>query len=196
MPALRRASMRGASDVQEPDPATLRAAARGDHAAFASLVRSYQPHVWRFLRHMLRDDALAEDVAQETFLRVYRNLSGFRFRSKFSTWLFQIARNAAIDAIRRRDRQLRIASRAQLEVEQPSDEHPEAGPMLDAMLGSLSDEHREAFVAVEVLGFTYVDAGAALGIPEGTVKSRVFHARRNLAAWLHRGEGEGAARDA
>jgi RNA polymerase sigma-70 factor, ECF subfamily len=188
--------MRGGPEVQEPDPTTLRAAARGDHAAFASLVRLYQPHIWRFLRNMLRDDALAEDVAQETFLRVYRNLAGFRFRSKFSTWLFQIARNAAIDAIRKRDRQLRIASRFEREAMTATVEHPEAGPMLDAMLSSLSDEHREAFVAVEVLGFTYVDAAATLGIPEGTVKSRVFHARRNLAAWVGAtGEG-GAAHDA
>lgn len=174
--------------MQEPDPATIRAAAGGDHSAFASLVRIYQPHVWRFLRHMLRDDALAEDVAQETFIRVFNHLSGFRFRSKFTTWLFQIARNAAIDAMRKRDRQLRIAARVQLHAETQTVESPETWPMLDAMLGTLTTEHREAFVAVEVLGFTYVDAAATLGIPEGTVKSRVFHARRNLAAWLHRGE--------
>ena len=71
--------------MEEPDPAIIRAAANGDQAAFAQVVRAYQPQVWRFLLRLLGDAQLAEDVAQETFVRVYRKLRTFRYRSRFST---------------------------------------------------------------------------------------------------------------
>ncbi len=87
--------------MEEPDPVLLRAATAGDLDAFEALVRLYQQPVWRFLCHLVRDPGLAEDLAQETFLRAYRNLAGFAHQSRFSTWLFQIARNAGIDALRR-----------------------------------------------------------------------------------------------
>ena len=67
--------------MEEPEPAVVRAAAAGDLAAFELLVRRYQAHVWRFLRHLLGDAALAEDVTQETFLRLYQRLPSFAGRS-------------------------------------------------------------------------------------------------------------------
>src|ERR671918_1390015 len=98
--------------VEEPEPALVRAAAAGDLAAFEQLVRAYQQRIWRFLRRLLGDAAAAEDVAQETFLRVYRRLPTYSFESKFSTWVFQIARNAGIDEVRSRDRRARLVERA------------------------------------------------------------------------------------
>ena len=95
--------------MHEPDPGTIRAAADGDLVAFEELVRAYQAQVWRFLRHLLGDASLAEDVTQETFLRVFQRLRTFRYRSRFSTWVFQVARNAGIDALRARARQERLA---------------------------------------------------------------------------------------
>jgi DNA-directed RNA polymerase specialized sigma24 family protein len=95
--------------VEEPGPAEVRAAMAGDLAAFERLVRRCQAHVRRFLRHLLGDAALAEDVTQETFLRLYRRLPSFAGRSRFSSWVFPVARNADIDALRaarRRDRLL------------------------------------------------------------------------------------------
>lgn len=168
--------------MQEPDPEIIRAAARGDTDAFETLVRSYQAHVWRFLRHLLGDPSLAEDVTQETFMRVYGKLHTFRFRSKFSTWVFSIARNAGIDAIRSNERRLRLVRAARPGRAAVPD--PGLRVVLDEALASLRSEHREAFLAVEVLGLTYRDTAIAFGIPEGTVKSRVFHARRNLVSWL------------
>ncbi|HEV2920557.1 MAG TPA: sigma factor, partial [Actinomycetota bacterium] len=70
--------------MEEPEPAVVQAAMDGDLAAFERLVRSYQAHVWRFLRHLLGDAALAEDVTQETFLRLYQRLPTFAGRSRFS----------------------------------------------------------------------------------------------------------------
>jgi RNA polymerase sigma-70 factor, ECF subfamily len=168
------------SSVEEPEPALVRAAMAGDLAAFERLVRLYQAHVWRFLRHLLGDAALAEDVAQETFLRLYQRLPSFAWRSKFSTWVFRVARNAGIDALRSRRRQDRL-----LQALPP----PAPGPSLDARaevlaaVASLTPKLREALLLVEVFGFTYREAAEVLGVPDGTVKSRVFQARVRLAAW-------------
>jgi RNA polymerase sigma-70 factor (ECF subfamily) len=172
--------------VYETDPALIRAAKAGDLAAFEQLVRDHQQPVWRFLRRMLGDDALAEDVAQETFIRLFRRLESYTFESKFSTWLFQIARNAGIDELRRRERQTRVATTAppQLSPVAPPDVHAE----LEAAIASLPDDLREALLLVEVLGLRYREAGAALGIPEGTVKSRVFQARQKLHGWANANE--------
>jgi RNA polymerase sigma-70 factor (ECF subfamily) len=179
----------GGHQVEEPQPRTIRAAAAGDHDAFAELVVAYQAPVWRFLRRMLGDAALAEDVAQEAFLRAYQRLDTFTFRCRFSTWLFQVAHNAAIDALRaqtRRDRLTRVAPPPS----PPSDPHARAE--IDDALARLSPKLRSAVVVVEVLGLSYQEAGEVLGVPEGTVKSRVFQARERLAATLapagrHRG---------
>lgn len=182
---------RGGRPLYEPDPAVIRAAAAGDTAAFVELVHAYQAHVWRFLRHLLGDADLAEDVTQETFIRIYRKLRTFRFRSKFSTWVFRVARNAGIDALRARRRRDRLpdamapVARARQDMWQASGE---LGVEIEAALAALPTKLREAVVLVEALGFTYREAGTALGIPAGTVKSRVFRAREQLVAWLTAGE--------
>ena len=177
--------------MHEPEPAQLRAAAAGDLRAFEDLVRAYQAHVWRFLRHFLGDDAQAEDVTQETFLRVYQKLGTFRYQSKFSTWVFQVARNAGIDALRARARHDRLVST--LPWRQPaSSSGPETGTEIAAAVASLSPKLREAVLLVEVLGLTYSEAAGVLGIPEGTAKSRVFQARGRLTAWMAGGETQAA----
>lgn len=173
--------------MYEPDPELIRAAGAGDTAAFEELVRAYQSHVWRFLRHLLGDAALAEDVTQETFVRVYRKLKTFRSRSKFSTWVFSVARNAGIDALRSRHRREQlltvVAQRTPHSVTDTA-----LGLEIEAALQSLRPKLREAFVMIEALGLTYREAGEALSVPEGTVKSRVFHAREQLVAWMNVGE--------
>jgi RNA polymerase sigma-70 factor, ECF subfamily len=167
--------------VEEPEPALIRAAAAGDLAAFEQLVRAYQQHVWRFVRRLLGDAAAAEDVTQETFLRVFRRLPTFTFGAKFSTWVFQIARNAGIDELRSRQRRSRLASVTAAPV--PSAAPPEARLEIEAALSSLPVELREAVVLVEVLGLRYHEVATVLGIPEGTVKSRMFTARSRLHRW-------------
>src|SRR6476660_7223030 len=87
--------------VQEPDPRTLAGARQGDLLAFEELVRLYQAEVYRFARHLTRDRTAAEDVTQEAFLRAFRFIGGYRGETRFSSWLFRIARNCAIDASRK-----------------------------------------------------------------------------------------------
>jgi RNA polymerase sigma-70 factor (ECF subfamily) len=176
--------------VEEPDPAVVRAAAAGDLAAFELLVRRYQAHVWRFLRHLLGDAALAEDVTQETFLRLYQRLPTFAGRSKFSTWVFRVARNAGIDALRAVRRQDRLLEALPAPAPGPA---PEARVEAMAAVASLSPKLREALLLVEVFGFAYREAAEVLAVPEGTVKSRVFQARLRLTAWRDAVAEEGRA---
>ena len=136
--------------MEEPEPALIRAATASDLAAFEHLVRAYQQHVWRFLRRLLGDAAAAEDVAQETFLRVFRRLPTFTFEAKFSTWLFQIAHNAGIDELRSRQRRTRLASVAP--PPRPSAAPPDTRLEIEAALASLPVDLRETVVLVEVLG--------------------------------------------
>lgn len=165
--------------MQDPDPRTLARARQGDLGAFEDLVRAYQADVWRFAYHFTRDRALAEDVTQEAFLRAFRFLKGFRGDSKFTSWLFRIARNCAMDAIR--------ARKAHFEKEPP----PPAGPTspesrveLQAALAAVSDEHRDSFLLVEVFGLSYQEAADVLGVRVGTVKSRMHRARKAMMGAL------------
>lgn len=171
--------------MDEADPHAVRAAAGGDLEAFETIVRAYQTPVWRFLRDLVGDEQLAEDLAQETFIRVFRRLDSFRFESKFSTWLFRIARNIAVDALRSRGRRNLMVSRL-------SPAEHEGGPELHtemaAAVATLSPKLREALLLVEVVGMTCAQAGEVLGVPVGTVKSRLYLARRELIGWFTAGE--------
>ena len=165
--------------MQDPDPRTLARAREGDLGAFEDLVRQYQADVWRFAYHFTRDRALAEDVTQEAFLRAFRFLKGFRGDSKFTSWLFRIARNCGMDALRRRS--------AHLGREHPAPTpatDPVARAELDAALASISGEHREPFLLIEVFGLSYQEAADVLGVRVGTVKSRMHRARQAMMGAL------------
>jgi len=171
--------------VQDPDPRTLVRAREGDLAAFEELVRTYQADVWRFALHLTRDRSMADDVTQDTFLRAFRFLRTFRGESKFTSWLFRIARNCGMDALR--------ARRAHFEREQtpptgPSD--PEMRAELAEALRSVSEEHREPFLLIEVFGLSYREAADVLQLKLGTVKSRMHRARQALMGALAVNEGD------
>lgn len=168
--------------MREPEPAVVRAAATGDLGAFEGLVRDHQVDVWRFLRRLLGDAALAEDVTQETFMRVFRRLPSFTFGAKFTTWMFQIARNAGIDELRKRERRSRLVA-AVASSTRATAPAAESRIEIQSALDSLPTDLRTALLLVEVLGLRYREAAVALEIPEGTVKSRVFHARQRLRVW-------------
>jgi RNA polymerase sigma-70 factor, ECF subfamily len=166
-------------DVQDPDPRTIARAREGDLDAFEDLVRRYQADLWRFAYHFTRDRALAEDVTQEAFLRAFRFLKGFRGDSKFTSWLFRIARNCAMDAIK--------ARRAHYEKEPAAplaSTDPQARVELQAALSAVGEEHREPFLLIEVFGLSYQEAADVLGVRVGTVKSRMHRARKAMMGAL------------
>lgn len=168
--------------VDEPTAATIQAAMDGDEASFVALVRPLEKPVWRFLVRMLGDAALAEDVAQETFVKVFLRLGSFRGSARFSTWVFQIARNNAIDAIRKRERRVKVvASTDDVDPVAQSDAW-----MIELAVGldTLSPLLRETLVLIDVVGLSYSEASQVLDTPVGTVKSRLNSARTALTNWL------------
>lgn len=168
--------------MREPEPATVAAAAEGDVDAFVELVHLLQVPVWRFLTRLLGDRGLAEDITQETFVRVHRGLPGFGGRSRFSTWVFGIARNAGLDALRARSRRPHVVGEVSPGLPLGSDLG--FGAELGDALDRLSVERREALLLVAVLGLGYREVAEITGTPEGTVKSRVHAARLQLHAVL------------
>ena len=161
--------------MHDPDPRTVQRARAGDLHAFEDLVRTYQGEVYRFAWHLTRDRTLAEDVTQDAFLRAFRFIRGYRGEQRFGSWLFAIARNCAMDALRAH----RVApTDAEPAIRTTGD--PSARVELETALAAISVEHREAFLLVEVFGLSYQEASDVLGVAVGTVKSRMFRARQAL----------------
>jgi RNA polymerase sigma-70 factor, ECF subfamily len=172
--------------VREPEPQIVGRARRGDAAAFEELVRACQGDVYRLALHLVRNPAVAEDVTQETFLHAYRSLRRFRGQSTFSTWLYRITRNCAVDAIRRSARQRRLTQ----EIAPPSSiPDPSLRAALSSAIDSLPPDLREAFVLIEVFGLSYRETATVLGVVTGTLKSRMHRTRRLLVEALAEEEG-------
>ena len=174
--------------MNEPDPQTVAAARAGDTHAFEALVRAFQADVWRLAVHLTGDHAVADDIVQDTFVRAFRFLRRYRGDSRFTTWLFTIARNCARDEMRRMQRRKRVTE--PIYGETAAADVFIAIEVRDALL-ELPVDLREAVVCVDVFGMKYRDVAHVLEVAEGTVKSRVHDARARLAAELgiHREEG-------
>jgi RNA polymerase sigma-70 factor, ECF subfamily len=173
------------ASAREVDP-VVASARDGDVTAFESLVRTHADAVYGHALRFFGDRQFAEDATQEVFLKVYRSLAGFDGRSSFSTWLFRLTRNVCIDQLRRNKR-----VPAPMD---PVDLTPPAVPdfadgvvtaeAVEIAMATLPPEDRDALNAVTLFDLPYEDAAAVLGVPVGTVKSRVFRARRVLLAQL------------
>src|SRR5947208_16273535 len=90
--------------LEQPDPDVLRRAQRGDERAFAQILRAYETPIFNYVYRIVGDRALAEDLTQEVFVRVYQALPRFSLRCKFTTWLFQVTKNRVLDELRARER--------------------------------------------------------------------------------------------
>lgn len=170
--------------MKDADPRTIEAARRGEEWAFDELVRSYQADVFRFCAGMLRDVTLAEDVAQEVFVKAFRHIGGYRGSSRFSTWLLSIARNCVFDELRKSARRDRLDERLQHERRGPGSGDISAALEVREALASLTDRLREPVLLVDVFGMTYRDVAQVMRVPIGTVKSRVHQGRLALVALL------------
>lgn len=169
--------------VNEPDPDVVRAAQNGDSGAFEHLVRRYQADVWRLCVQLLRNETLADDVTQEAFVRAYRFLPRYRGESKFSTWLFSISRNCALDEMRKAGRRKRMRDRLEAERARPPGDLS-LGIEIREGLGMLPLDLREPVIFIDMFGCSYKEVAGILSLPVGTVKSRVHRGRGRLAAFL------------
>ena len=174
----------------------LQAARRGREDAFEELVRLYEKRVYHLALRMCGNVDDAYEVAQEAFLSAWKGMRFFRGDSSFSTWLYRLTSNAAIDFLRRQRRQggsdgvslddedtfLEVADPAPSPHQQA--ERLELRDALARGLGALSPEHRQVLLLRELQGLTYEEIAAALELDLGTVKSRIARAREKLRKYL------------
>lgn len=213
---------RSAAESTGPSESEIIARAKsGDHEAFRLLVERYQGRAYRLALRIMGDEELARDIVQEAFLKAYSSLGRFEGRSKFYTWLYRLVFNLCIDT-KRRDRS---AGHVEWSEEQSLEAVPEAGALgfgdpADATpsrelerkelrelmvqaIGALPDDARRTLLLREVDGLSYAEIAKSLGVPKGTVMSRLHYARRRVRAALletgavdhvpGRGSAEGAA---
>ncbi|HSN80901.1 MAG TPA: RNA polymerase sigma factor RpoE, partial [Rhodoferax sp.] len=193
----------------EPDPepqpgnsdAMLVERARaGDQRAFELLVIKYQRRIERLIGRMVRDVDLVEDIAQETFIRAYRALHQFRGDAQFYTWLYRIAVNTAKRFLLKLKNDPAVFQGAlqsnqeedetfQRKSEPSTDETPESvlaakeiGEAVNAALGALPNDLRQALTLREIEGLSYEEIADVMNCPLGTVRSRIFRAREAVSA--------------
>lgn len=177
---------------------------RGDRAAFTQLVRRHQTGLYNFAFRQLRAPQLAEDVVQETFVRVVQNATEFKHEARFSTWVYTITRNLCIDQLRKR------ALRKHPSLDEPRRGEESDGPTLGeqtadtrgnanvervatgselkeriaAAVDELPDDQREVFLLRELSNLPFKEIAEITGVPENTVKSRMRYALERLQAKL------------
>ncbi len=190
--------------MQDPDFDLIREAKNGSQSAFGKLVTHYYDMVYAIAYGVLNHSEAARDTAQEVFLKAFREIRNFEGKSKFKTWLYRIAVNAAIDEGRKK-RPLQSLDQG----DDPEDETKPAitpvdhtpGPrdrafqselreILNRALEELSPDHRAVLVLREFQGLSYEEIAEALQIEIGTVMSRLFYARKKLAEILSSKRGD------
>jgi RNA polymerase sigma-70 factor (ECF subfamily) len=170
----------------------------GEEAAYRELVRRYERPLFSLLYRMVRDRELAEDLAQETFVKALNAIESYRPEFKFSSWIFKIANNAAIDHLRRRELDtlslqgsphaetpeaveataLQIGDRQESPLEEV--EARELGGEIEAAIARLRPEYRSCILLRHVEGRAYEEIAEILGLPLGTVKTYIHRARNEL----------------
>ncbi|HMP76245.1 MAG TPA: RNA polymerase sigma factor [Kiritimatiellia bacterium] len=164
----------------------LARAAAGDDTAFRAIVERYQGRLLNFfLRAGAKDHA--EDLVQETFIRLHRHRSRARPLARFTTYAHTLAHHVWIDHVRRQSRRLRLLERAAPEMDQAdgrSAGHAPARIDAERLLATLTPDLRGAVVLVIYQGLAYAEAAEVLGVPTGTVKSRVFNALHRMRTAL------------
>lgn len=170
----------------------------GDANAFEEIVREYEKNVYNIALRMSGDREDALDISQESFLKAYHSLHSFRGDSKFSVWLYRIVSNTCLDFLRERKRRAEIPL-----VREDEDGETEQADIRDESLSpetlfeqkltrealrrglaSLPEDQRRILLLREIQGFSYDEIGQILSLESGTVKSRIFRARRKLCEFL------------
>jgi RNA polymerase sigma-70 factor (ECF subfamily) len=171
----------------------IRKCRTGDPRFYEPLVRAYEPAGMRLAIGMMGNAEDAQDALQEAFVKTYDALHRFDLKKPFGPWFFQILRNQCRDMLRSRKAKFRVESLDERLEGRPAD--PERGPerirqrnaareLLWKGLERIGEEHREVLVLKELQGFRYAEIAQILEIPEGTVASRLFHARHALQSAL------------
>ncbi|TMK77322.1 MAG: RNA polymerase sigma factor [Actinobacteria bacterium] len=176
--------------LQQPDFGVLRKAQRGDERAFTLIVRTYEGPVFNYVLRLVGDRALAEDLTQEVFLRVFQGLPKFSLRCRFTTWLFQVTKNRVLDELRAVERRPRLTVALDdippLEVVDAPFERVEAIDTLWRSVEELNVDLKMALLLRDVVGLSYTEIADSLEITLATVKWRIYKAREEVQLALTR----------
>ncbi len=193
---------RATPEEREADRLLVERAKGGDHGAFRVLFDKYHKRAFSVAYGVLKNRHDALDVVQEGFVKVHKHLDSFEGTSSFYTWLYRIVMNLAIDSLRRRktsrpveyDDAIRRDSDGVSEeaiLARMLDSNPRKAAIrreliakIDGALSELPDYHREVILLREVDGMSYEEMAEVLGVPKGTIMSRLFHARKKMQAAL------------
>ncbi len=184
--------------TREEELAVVERVRAGDVNAYEALVAAHEKNVYNLALRMTGNPADAEDMAQEAFLKAYRSLSEFRGDSKFSVWLYRIVSNVCLDFLRKQKRRQTVSlsveddegEETQLDIPdlaQSPEELLERRMTREAVqkgLALLPPDQRQILLLREIQGLSYEEISQALDIEPGTVKSRIFRARKKLCAFL------------
>jgi RNA polymerase sigma-70 factor (ECF subfamily) len=173
----------------DPDEQLVRKAQKSDSRAFAELVERHHGRLYTLAVRELGSAADAEDAVQETMIRAWRALPRFRAEASFSTWLYRICLNAISDQRSRRARGGGVPLEDVVEPTDPRDRivERELSGDLQQALAELDETYRTAVLLFDVLGRSYAEIAEVLGVPEGTVKSRIYRGRVELSRKLGTG---------
>lgn len=182
------------SMTKQEEKRVISAVLRGDTEQFEVLVREHQQGIYRLCLRMLGNEQDALDAAQEAFLRAFRALDSFRGESRFSTWLYRLASNVCLDMLRRQPPapELPLSGEEGEELPLPDTrfcpqaelEKKELRRAVHRGLLQLAPPFRQALVLRDVNGLSYEEIASLTGLEPGTVKSRIFRARKKLAGIL------------
>jgi RNA polymerase sigma-70 factor, ECF subfamily len=173
-------------EIVDPELEWIRRIAEGDRNAFEQLFAAYQMRLFRYLMHMVADKGTAEELTNDTMVAAWKNAGSFKGQSKASTWLFAIARNKALNAMRGQQPVMIEVETAMATTASASD-NPEQtasrGSLHATMkqaLQELSPEHREVIELTFYQELSYQEIAEIMGCPVGTVKTRMFYAKKRL----------------
>ena len=176
--------------LPQPEFDVLRKAQRGDERAFRTILDAYETPVFNYVLRMVGDRALAEDLTQEIFLRIYQGLPGFSLRCRFTTWLFQVAKNRVLDELRARERKpqsvVTLDDMPPLEVVDAPPERVEAIDAVWRAVALLNPDLKMALLLRDIVGLSYIEIADSLEITLATVKWRIFKAREEVQLSLAR----------
>jgi RNA polymerase sigma-70 factor (ECF subfamily) len=172
------------------EEALVLAAARGDERAYGKLVQIYQARLYNFVRSMVRNAELAEDITQESFVKAFFSLSKLQNPKSFTSWLFRIANNNTLDYLRKK-RLAEIDTDESIRESYVDMRSPELSALEDERIGhirqallKLKEDQRSILVMCDLQGLSYAEIAEVLKIPFGTVQSRIFYARKKLKEFL------------
>ena len=173
--------------VAVDDNSLIKRSCSGDLDAFEHLVRAHQDRIYNLAYRITGNHEDAADAAQDAFVRAYQALPRFRGEASFSTWVYRIATNAALDLVRRRPQ----VPPVELPADQASSDDPaaeahrrEVNRRVHAAVGRLPDEYRAVVVLRDLQGLAYDEIANVLHVPIGTVRSRLSRGREALRALL------------